>query len=266
MSERSVPGNGRVQIAYLHRHSVSHSWHESMMRLIAHDAANDGRIVETAGPFMISCDSGGLPDARNTGMQRWLDETAHEWLWWIDTDMGFLPDTVDRLVAAADPATRPVVGALCFGAREVATDGFGGRRIMPVPTLYMPAKDKSGQVGFANRWEYPPDTLIQVGATGAACLLVHRSVAEKIRAEIGDNWFTRVRYDDGQPISEDLSFCARLAQVGAPLYVHTGVKTTHHKQIWIGELDYAPPAVRQPVAPAPSWYQQAKEAAAALDG
>ena len=37
-------GNGRVQIAYLHRHEVSHSFHESMMRLIGYDAANHGRI------------------------------------------------------------------------------------------------------------------------------------------------------------------------------------------------------------------------------
>lgn len=233
--------NGRVQIVYLHRHSVSHSWHESMMRLIGYDAANHGRVVATAGPYMISADAGGLVEARNLGVQRFLDETDHEWLWFIDTDMGFLPDTVDRLVDAADPDERPVVGGLCFGLREVDYDGYGGRRVMPVPTIYMPAVTPSGVKGFTTRWEFPANTVVQVAGTGAACLLIHRSAAEKMRAEFGDAWFDRVRYQDGQPISEDLSFCARLLQLSIPLFVHTGVKTTHHKQFWVAAEDYTPP-------------------------
>jgi GT2 family glycosyltransferase len=236
-------GNGRVQIAYLHPHTVSHSWHESMMRLVGYDAANHGRIVSTAGPFMISTDANGLVQARNAGCQRFLDETDHEWLWFVDTDMGFLPDVVDRLVDAADPAERPVVSALCFGLREMAYDGYGGRRMMPVPTLYVPARTPEGISGFTSRYDYPANTVLQVAGTGAACLLIHRSVLEKMRANFGDAWFDKVRYEDGMPISEDLSFCARLVQMGIPLFVHTGLKTTHHKQWWVAEEDYAPPRV-----------------------
>lgn len=236
-------GNGRVQIAYLHKHAVSHSWHESMMRLVGWDAANHGRIVDTAGPFMISSDASGIASARNTGCQRFLDETDHEWLWFVDTDMGFLPDTIDRLVDAADPSERPVVGGLCFGLREVSYDGYGGRRCMPVPTLYQPARTAEGVVGFTSRWTYPENALLQVAGTGAACLLIHRNPLEKLRAEFGDTWFDRVRYEDGVLISEDLSFCARLMQQGIPLFVHTGVKTTHHKQVWIADEDYSPPLV-----------------------
>lgn len=239
----SREGNGRVQVAYLHPHRVSHSWHESMMRLVAYDAAHNARVVSTGGPFMISCDANGLVEGRNTGCRKFLDETDHEWLWWIDTDMGFQPDTVDRLVEAADPVQRPVVGGLCFALREVSYDGYGGRRVMPIPTLYMPARDANGHIGFGNRYEYPPNSLVQVAGTGAACLLIHRSVLEKLRAEHGDRWFDRVRYQDGSAISEDLSFCYRLVMAGIPLFVHTGVKTTHHKQVWVSEDDYVPPRV-----------------------
>jgi GT2 family glycosyltransferase len=234
-------GSGRVQIAYLHKHEVSHSWHESMMRLVGWDAGNHGRVVDTAGPFMISSDASGLATARNTGCQRFLDETDHEWLWFIDTDMGFLPDTIDRLVDAADPIERPVVGGLCFSLQEVAYDGYGGRRVTPVPTLFVPARTAEGVVGFTTRWQYPENTMLQVAGTGAACLLIHRTVLEKLRAQFGDSWFDRVRYEDGVLISEDLSFCARLMQQGIPLFVHTGVKTTHHKQFWVAEEDYVPP-------------------------
>lgn len=242
-------GDGLVQIAYLHPQTVSHSWHESMMRLVAYDAANEGRVVGTGGPFMIRCDSGGLVDARNLGMTRWLDETDHEWLFWIDTDMGFAPDTVDQLIAVADPALRPVVGGLCFGLREHAYDGIGGRRVSPVPTLFDWA-EQDGHVGFTPRWRYAPDVVTQVAATGAACLLIHRTAAEKLRAEYGDCWFDTTRYGDGRRVSEDLSFCYRLGAQAIPVFVHTGVKTNHHKQIWVSELDYvAPPA---PVLPEPA--------------
>jgi hypothetical protein len=242
-------GDGRVQVAYLHPHTVSHSWHESMMRLVAYDAANDARIVSTGGPFMIRCDSGHLVESRNLAVQRFLDETEHEWLFFIDTDMGFLPDTVDRLLACADPTARPIVGALCFGLREVVYDGYGGRRVMPVPTILMPAVTTAGHHGFATRWEYPADTLLQVGGTGAACLLIHRGVLEKLRADHGNRWFDQARYGDGQVVSEDLSFCARAGAAGFPIYVHTGIKTTHHKQVWISDLDYTPPMLPEADVP-----------------
>lgn len=251
MAERLPTANGRVQVAYLHPHRVSHSWHDSMMQLMVWDLVHEQRIMDTGGPFKISCDTGGLIEARNLAVQRFLDETAYEWLFLIDTDMGFEPSTVDRLVDAADPATRPVVGGLCFGVREVAHDGYGGRRVMPVPTLFNMARTPEGHVGFATRWDVPENTLVQVAATGAACLLIHRSAVEKIRVEHGDHWFDQVRYQDGRLLAEDLSFCYRLGAAGVPIFVHTGVKTTHHKQIWIGADDYVPPTLPQPVSTAP---------------
>jgi hypothetical protein len=238
---RPASGDGLVQMAYLHPHTVSHSWHESVMRLAAYDAMGRMRITSTGGPLMVTCSSGALAESRNLATRRWLDDTPHEWLWFVDTDMGFAPDTVDRLVDAADPAERPVLGALCFSAREVVGDGMGGRRIMPAPTLYSPAKDVDGQVGFTTRWHYPENTVVQVAGTGAACLLIHRTAAKKIRAQYGDTWWDPVKYPDGRWVSEDLSFCWRLSTLGIPVFVHTGVKTTHHKYIWVGADDYTPP-------------------------
>jgi len=247
VSEDRATGDGLVQMAYLHPHTVSHSWHQSVMQMVAYDMLHNERIMRTGGPFMTSCGTGALVESRNLVMTRWLDDTPHEWLWWIDTDMGFAPDTVDRLLAAADPAERPVVGGLCFGAREVRQDGMGGRRVMPAPTIYNPATDTRGQVGFATRWHYPDNTLVQVAGTGAACLLIHRSAAQAVRDKHGDAWFDPVRYPDGRWVSEDLSFCWRLSTLRIPVFVHTGVKTTHHKMVWIGEEDYTPPADAQPM-------------------
>ncbi len=248
-----MTGDGLVQVAYLHRHELSNSFHESLLRLVTYDQVHAQRVVASRRPIALACPSGALPDTRNTAVGQWLDETPHEWLFWIDTDMGFGPDTVDRLVTAADPTLRPVVGALCFAVRELGGDGMGGRRLMLSPTLYVSGPDPdTGQRAFVTRWRYPADALVPVAGTGAACLLVHRSAAEAVRARFGDRWFDRVRYNDGRLIGEDLSFCARLAQVDVPIHVHTGVTTTHHKMVWFGPQDYSPPAD----APPPESYDQ----------
>lgn len=227
-----------VLMAYLHPNRVSHSFTDSVQRLIAWDLAHHGRIIRSGGPVMFRCGPGGLVEARNMVIQHFLDNTEADWLWLIDADMGFMADTVDRLVEAADPATRPVVGGLCFGLKETAPDGMGGWLVRPFPTLYDWAKDDQGTFGFHIRRDYQPDTLTQVAGTGAACLLIHRSVLEKIRAELGDVWFTPVWMTNSKPVSEDLSFCFRVNSTGHPVFVHTGVPTTHHKEIWLGESEY----------------------------
>ncbi len=241
--------NGRVQIAYLHNGTVSHSFHQSFTALVAHDSANDARIVSTEGPFSILTGTVDVPGNRNFGTAKFLDETDHEWMMWIDTDMGFLPDSIDRLIDAADPQKRPIIGGLCFSVRAVAYDGYGGARTGIRPTIFMPAVNDEGVHGFQNWSHYTPGEILQVAGTGAAFLLIHRSALEKMRDKFGDEWWTMSRYENGQHLSEDLSFCARAGQLYLPVCVHTGVKTTHHKQIWVGELDYAMPDPPEPVQP-----------------
>lgn len=225
---------GAVLVAYLHPNQISHCFSDSLMRLVAYDIGSKGRVIRSGGPVMFRCGPNGLVEARNAVVKHFLDNTKADWLWMIDSDMGFKPETVDRLVEAADPVARPVVGGLCFGLRETEPDGFGGWVVRPFPTLYDWAKNRAGTFGFRIRREYQPDTLTQVAGTGAACLLVHRSVLEKVQADSG-TWFDPVKQSDGKLVSEDLSFCYRINTAGFPVFVHTGVQTVHHKQIWVGE-------------------------------
>jgi hypothetical protein len=242
--------DGTVLVAYLHPNVVSHSFSDSLMRLVAYDLAHEARVVRSGGPVMFRCGPGGLVEARNDVVRHFLDATECEWLWMVDSDMGFAPDTVDRLLAAADPVDRPVVGGLCFGMRETGSDGMQGWATAPFPTLYDWARKPDGEFGFHVRRDYPVNALVQVAGTGAACLLIHRSILEKVRAEHGDAWFERTRYSSGKPVAEDLSFCFRVNAAGATVFVHTGVRTTHHKAVWLSEADYwrsrvVPPAAEE---------------------
>lgn len=227
-----------VQIAYCHPSRVSHSWHTAMMNMMAYDKTV-GLNIFTAMPYGVSCNGpNSLVEGRNLAVEHFLNKTGAEWLMFIDTDMGFQPDAVERLLLAADPVERPVVGGLCFALKHIKPDGRGGFNVLPVPTLFERAKNEQG-IGFANRFIYPPDTLVKVAGTGTAFLLIHRSVLEKI----GRGWFDLRQYADGTVVSEDLSFCWRLGELGIPVHIDTRVKITHHKEFWLGEGDYRMPPV-----------------------
>jgi hypothetical protein len=239
-----------VLVAYLHPNTVSHSFSDSLMRLVSHDLVNHGRVIRSGGPVMFRCGVGGLIEARNDVVRHFLDESQADWLFLVDSDMGFAPDTVDRLLEAAHPVERPVMGALCFAWRETTPDGMQGWVTAPVPTLYDWARKLDGEFGFAVRRDYRVNALVQVAGTGSACLLVHRSAVARVRELEGDVWYDRVTYASGLRVSEDLSFCYRLGKAGVPVLVHTGVRTTHHKQLWVSEADYwrhviAPPATEE---------------------
>lgn len=226
-----------VTVAYVHPNEVAHSWHTSYVNLLGHDLTAHQRILR-GGFLAVRCGTGGLIDARNEAVRQFLTGDT-DWLWWIDTDMGFAPDTVDRLMDAADPTDRPVVGALCFSQRELQPDGLGGYRCTPCPTLFRWAQVGDGREGFTAWMDYPQDQVVPVAGTGSACILIHRGVLEKVAATYPDNWYGRMTNPStGQVLSEDLSFCARVAACGFPIHVDTGVKTSHLKAIWLAEGDY----------------------------
>jgi cephalosporin hydroxylase len=237
---RQLPstGDGMVQIAYLHSEHVSHSWVESMRAMLEYDLTHGGRIARK--PLNLRCGSGIVAHVRNYAARLFLDKTDHEWLLFTDTDMGFAADAVSRLLdEAADPVARPVVGALCFALMESAYDGMGGWRRTIVPTMYkLGTKASDGRPSFCYYGDYEPDAVLPVAGTGAAFLLIHRSALEKVRADVGNHWFDMIYDLEDDIVGEDIAFCGRLLKAGIVPVVHTGVRTTHHKEIWCSEQDY----------------------------
>lgn len=240
-----------VTLAYVHRNEVSTSWQQSLRALDHYDLAGEGRLLR-GGWIAARGGSDGLPAARNRVVAEFLADKDAPWLLWLDTDMGFGPDLLERLLEAADPTERPVVGALCFVQRERLADGMGGWRCSPAPTIYDWTVTQDGARGFVGRSQYPVNTLVQCAGTGSAALLVHRSVFERIQAEHGPVWYDRVSNPTtgGQLVGEDLSFCLRIGAAGIPIHVHTGIRTSHFKHLWLAEADYwahavAPPATEE---------------------
>jgi len=202
---------------YVHGGSVRAEFCASLLDLVTKGPAT----VET----VLAYQSGpNIATGRNQLVNSFLTEYAAPWLLMLDTDMVFGEDTAARLIAAADPADRPVVGALCF------SQNFEGP---PYSTMYDLTEPEPGRLAFARRSEWPEDACVPVSATGAACLLMHRDALGKVQASTGDvaaPWFRE--FPVGAPLAlmgEDMAFCLRCAAAGVPVHVATGVRVGHMK-------------------------------------
>jgi len=227
--------SGDVLAAWVHPEEVAHSWFTSIMSTVA--------TSPRLGPYMaMRCGSDGLPAARNRVAAAFLDSDS-QWLWWTDTDQGFKPDTLDRLLASADAKERPIVGALAFAQAELHTDGMGGYTTTARPALYRWVAVEDGRNGWLPIYDYERDAVIPVDGIGSACIVIHRSVMEAILAEHGPSWYTRMTNPTTQQlIGEDLSFCARALGLGFSIHCDTSVKTNHLKPIWLTEDNYTHPS------------------------
>lgn len=228
MSRRrdAQPPKARAALAYVHPGEVSAGFMYSATRAMFHEAGTTG-----APPILIAqhCSTGALVEARNEVVAHFLS-TALEWLWCVDADMGFGPDALSRLLAAADPLARPIVGALCFGLKAMSAEDPETQALdlRCFPTLYRWVETDT-DAGFQVIADYPRDQLVEVGATGAACFVVHRTALEQIRDKYGPTWFCKVTHPKGRTFSEDLSFFVRAAGADLPVYVDTGIRTSHLK-------------------------------------
>lgn len=246
---------GTVVVGYLDGGQWSACFGLSYRDLCMHDMLGPQRIVREGGKELRALTgSGGIPANRNKVARDFLDNTDGEWLFFIDSDMGFAADTVDRLVQAADRYQKPVMGGLCFALKRKRQGDFYAEKFTVAPTVYEYLELET-EVGFRPILGYARDQVIQVAGTGAACLLLHRRALSKVRQKYGDAWFDPIVHptgDRGKPrtFSEDLSFCVRLQAVDIPVHVHTGVKTCHEKGgVFLDEDAFDTQQLAQPAEP-----------------
>jgi hypothetical protein len=220
------------------------SWTDMMV----HDQARNGRILGAEGSKQyVRKQSGamGLASARSEIAAYFLDQDA-EWLFMVDSDMGYAGDTIDRMIASADASQVKILGALCFAQKidqEQNQGPLGAVRYRIIPTLYQYVTiPETGEAGFRSITKYRRESFQHVAGTGAACLLVHRTALEAIGPapfmpitdpKAGGNGTPRT-------FSEDLSFCVRAAAAGLLIGVDTSIKTSHYKGgIYLDEIEYA---------------------------
>lgn len=211
-----------VAIGYVHPDTVSSFWHASLIALLQREW---NRV-----PTVISVLSGPKVDsARNQVMTKWLNETNATHLLMVDTDMVLPPETIDALLKV----DKDIVGGLCFSG-----NGFLSKL---APTIRVVREDADGNPVIDILWDYPQNTLVKCNATGAACMLIKREVAEKVLEARGPDhplpWFAHGVHN-GVEIGEDVAFCLTAGRLGFEVWVDTGLMIPHVKTRFLTDQEY----------------------------
>lgn len=181
--------------------------------------------------------------ARNLLVERCL-EGDWQWLWFVDADMCFKPETLVRL----NSRKKPLIAGLCFtrvlppapaayrGITRYTEEGWPYYRVQFEEILeFLEARGAELKADEpAAILEDGPDALERYDASGGACLLIHRSVLEAIEPP----WF-QYTYDD-RMVGEDFYFYLKAKEAGFQLWIDRTVIVGHaFGEQYIGGMTYA---------------------------
>lgn len=138
------------------------------------------------------------------------------WLVMLDCDQTFHWNIVERLVASAD-----AIGA------DVLTGVYYRRMIPYWPVLYRHTGGSGADFKVDQYCEARSEEPFRVGAAGAGCLFIRRSVFTRIREELNERPFDFIKREDGSRMGEDFAFFARCHALGIDCWCDPTIRTNH---------------------------------------
>lgn len=133
---------------------------------------------------------------------------------WLDSDMSFQPDLMERLSADLDEG-RDMVSGLYFSRkgplrpvifRECGILKLPEDRLAPVHEYYM---------------DYPLDSLFEIKACGFGAVMMTTELLKRVKDKLG------MPFSPAAGFGEDLSFCLRVENVGGKIWCDSRVKCGH---------------------------------------
>lgn len=209
---------GGLIIGYIHNGDVKGRFMRSVINFLSYDGANR-KLVRN----LFESESSDIVQNRNRVVQSFLDKSEAEWLMFIDTDIVFDPETIYQLLDVADPLTAPIVSGLYFG---FLTHEYR----WPLPFAF----DITAEGEYRSIREIGTEP-VRIAGAGMGFCLIHRSVFEKVAEAYKEDpwkWFGRDQHMMGGKLTvlgEDFTFFRRAEKVGAPIWLHPGVRVQHLK-------------------------------------
>lgn len=173
--------------------------------------------------FQISCSSL-IYDARN-GLVKRAIEGGFDRILWLDSDMDFDPDLMERLSADLDEG------------REYVTALFFKRKAPIKPCIYSELAYIRNENGTLTpiavcMEDYPQDQVFEIAASGFAATMMTVGLAKRVQEKFGQPFSPQLGF------GEDLSFCGRAKQVGAQMWCDSRIKVGHVGYGVISESTY----------------------------
>lgn len=152
-------------------------------------------------------------DARNMLAQEAIDTGADRILF-IDSDMYFMHDMMERMAADLDNGADFVCGI------------YFKRHLPTLPCIYqsIDIEDKDGDpIGKTEIYaDYPKDTIFEIDACGFGAVMMNVSMLKNVYETFGNPFIPYAGL-----FGEDLSFCWRAKQLGYTLLCDSRIKVGH---------------------------------------
>jgi GT2 family glycosyltransferase len=167
---------------------------------------------------------------RQNALEFWYDKTDFDWILWVDSDIVLTEESLQKVWAAAEKNTRPVVTGTYFISKENE-----GSLMAPYPAVFNWVEGDDYKIAYLH--PLPKDAVIKVGSAGFGFVLMHRNAVTKMREVHGAiSYFNETGVGD-QFVSEDINFFRLMAKAGVPLYTHTGALVKHMKRFAL-DIEY----------------------------
>lgn len=162
-------------------------------------------------------------DSRNRLSKKAVEE-GFDRILWLDSDMVFQPDLLERLSERLDAGYQMVSG-LYF------------KRKQPIcPVLYKECgafeKDGKHTVYATTYDDYPKDSLFEIAACGFGGVMMTTELVKQVADQFG------LPFSPILGFGEDLSFCCKVARLGIKMYCDSSVKMGHVGYKTFDESDY----------------------------
>lgn len=140
---------------------------------------------------------------------------------WLDSDMIFPADLLERLTARIDSGCEFVSGL------------YFSRKVPVEPVIYSDVGfGENNQPARTPYRDYPRDSIFEVAGAGFGCCMTTTDLLRRAAREDGYPFSPRLGF------GEDLSFCLRVAELGVPMFCDSSVKCGHLAHTEVTEETY----------------------------
>ena len=164
-------------------------------------------------------------DARNQITRYALEKGGFDYILWLDSDMTFDPDLMEKLIAdiegKEDGVRKMAVTGLCFGRRPPFKPCIYSR-------LDIQTNGKMVNPVCENWFDYPRDSVFEVDACGFACLLMRMEMLEAMG-------IYGVPFFPVGGLGEDLTFCWRARKLDMKFHCDSRLKIGHIMRVSVDE-------------------------------
>lgn len=169
-------------------------------------------MLRRAGDTKVGFEVGSLVYVARNNLATAAIKAEADQVLWLDSDMVFTPDLLERMQRVSQENSIDILTALCF------------RRKYPyTPTIYdrLDYDETHGKCSFTQFLSIP-DERFQVGGCGMAGCLMGTDVLMAVSAKYGGRMF-----DPLEGMGEDISFCWRARQCGYDIWCDPAVTMGH---------------------------------------